>query len=309
VKKTPRPAPITARTKQHKSSQAVVNARFYVLFGSLLFAALCGLGATVAWLTNTPPSPDLTAALPRGKAVAELTAAAYISGRNIDVPYSSSLTTSADVIKAGNGNPLPVQDMAWAGFENDVIENVYFERHFFELTVLRDPANPRSGVDAYQLIIPVVLPTNGPPVLGALPYLSSSVPAVDRPAFDYGVSSNLSALPDAVETRLQDWASFWAADDRARLQAATPDGDPSVEYIGLGNFTAEQAEVLAGVRLDSGDWLVRARIELTGPSGFGTNVDMDITVTNVSSASPLIVAWGPAGSGVLPIGHNSVSRS
>jgi hypothetical protein len=287
----------------------VVNTRFYLLLGSLLFAAVAGLGASVAWLTNSPPAPDLSAALPKGKAVAELTAAAFVAGRPIPVPYSSTLTSSGGEIAAGNGSPLPVQDLLWSGFENDVIENVYFERHTFDLTVLRDPGNPRQGVDRYQLVVPVLLPDGGTPVLGALPYLTAVPDAFERPPFDYGGTLNLPSLPAAVEERLQDWAVHWAADDRTRLQASTPDGDTSVEYIGLGGFTSERVVVLAGVPLENGDWLVRARVELVGPSGFGTNVDMDITMTRATTASPQVVAWGPAGSGVLPIGHNSVARN
>lgn len=295
--------------KKHKSSQAVVNMRFYLIFGTLLFAAATGLAASLAWLTNSPPKPDLSAALPKGKAVAELTAAAYIAGRPLPVPYSSTLTSSGGEIAAGNGSPLPVQNLVWSGFENDVIENIYFERHTFDLTVLRDASNPRQGVLRYQLVVPVLLPAQGFPVLGALPYLTAVPDAGERPPFDYGGTLNLPSLPSAVEERLQDWAVHWAADDRPRLQATTPDGATDVEYVGLGGFDAERVIVLGGVPLENGDWLIRARVELVGPSGFATNVDMDITVTKTTTASPQVVAWGPAGSGVLPIGHNSVKRN
>ena len=44
-------------------------------------------------------------------------------------------------------------------------------------------------------------------------------------------------------------------------------------------------------------------------SGFSTNLDVDITLTNAETSSPLIVAWGEAGIGVLPLGANSKVKS
>lgn len=309
VRQQAKPAPVTARMKKHKSSQAVVNGRFYMLFGALIFAAVTGLGSTVAWVTNSPPAPDLTAAQPKGKAVAELTASAYVAGRPLPVPFSASLTPGEGEFNPGDGTPLPVQDLVWSGFERDIVEGIEFERHTFELTLLRDLENPRVGLDTYQLIVPVIVPTGSSPVLGALPYLTLVNKATNLPAFDYGGASNLPTLPQAIPDRLEDWARYWAADDRARLQASTPDGDTTVEYVGLGGFESSTVEVLGGVPLQNGDWLIRARIELNGPTGFTSKVDMDITMTDTASAAPLVVAWGPAGSGVLPVGHNSVKRT
>jgi hypothetical protein len=39
--------------------------------------------------------------------------------------------------------------------------------------------------------------------------------------------------------------------------------------------------------------------------GFISNMDVDITLTNATTAEPLIVGWGEAGIGVLSVGSNS----
>ena len=300
--------PLTARMRSHKSSQAVVNARFYTLLGTILLAAAAGVFATFAWLGNTPPQPDLLKAQPQGKAVAELTAAAVLAGRPLPVPLASSVSNSDEGITVGNGTPLQVVDLVWSGFTPSVTAGIAHERHVFEFTTLSDPKNPRSALLAYQMVIIVLVSDNDVPMLGAMPYLLPAAVPSQRLSFDYGAAKNLSKVPESVRSRLTDWATYWASDDRERLQTMTGDGRTTVEYAGLGGFVSEGINVLAAVPQPEGPWVLRVRVSLIGPNGFSTEVDMDVTVGEVSNATPQIVAWGPAGSGVLAVGHNSKNK-
>ena len=300
---------LTARMRSYKSSQAAVNARFYSLLGVLLFASAAGLLAMVAWFTNTPPQPDLLAAQPKGKAVAELTAAAVLSGRALPVPLASTVATSDEGVVIGNGTPLRAQDLVWSGFTPDVTAGIPFERHIFEFTVPKEIDNPRSGSFRYQLIVVVLVPEGDVPMLGALPLLEAAPDANTRLAFDYGAGGGVSQLPDTLRSRLTDWATYWAADDRTRLQSTTGDNRTSVEYQGLGGFVSSEVSILAALPQEGGTWLLRVRVQLTGPNGFGTEVDMDVTVGGVNQASPQVIAWGPAGSGVLTSGTNSRNKA
>lgn len=300
---------LTARMRSHKSSQAVVNARFYSLLGLLLFAASAGLLSMFAWFTNTPPAPNLLEAQPKGKAVAELTAAAVLAGRPLPVPLASTVATSDEGVVVGNATPLRAQDLVWAGFTPEVTAGIPLERHNFEFTVPKDLENPRTGTWRYRLVVVVLVPVGDEPMLGAMPYIESVADATTRLPFDYGAASGVSQVPDALRSRLADWASYWASDDRARLQSTTGDNRTSVEYLGLGGFVSTDISVLAALPQESGNWLLRVRVALTGPNGFGTEVDMDVTVAGVNQASPQVVAWGPAGSGVLASGHNSRNKA
>lgn len=300
---------LTARKRSHKSSQAVVNARFYTLLGMLLFAAASGVLATVAWFTNTPPQPDLMKAQPKGKAVAELTAAAVLAGRPLPVPLASTVSNSEDGVIVGNGSPLRAQDLVWAGFTPDVTAGIPLERHNFEFTVPKSLTNPRDGAIRYRLIVVVLVPEDDLPMLAAMPYIEAATDTLTRLAFDYGGSTGLSRVPDTLRARLADWATYWAADDRARLQSTTGDNRTTVEYPGLGGFVSSGIEVLAALPQESGEWLLRVRVALSGPNGFATEVDMDVTVSGVDQAAPQVVAWGPAGSGVLTSGTNSRDKA
>jgi hypothetical protein len=295
--------------RSYKSSQAVVNARFYSILGGLVFAALCGIFAVVAWLTNTPPAPDLLSAQPKGKAVAELTASAVLVGRPLPVPLGGSVATSDQGIVVGNGTPLQAQDLVWGGFIPEVTAGIPFERHLFEFIVPNDPKNPRTGSVRYRMTVIVLVVDGEVPMLGAMPYIEAAPQPVTRTKFDYGASSGVSQVPDAVRNRLADWASFWAIDDRQRLQAITGDGRTDVEYLGLGGFTSAGVTVLAAVPQQEGPWLLRVRVALSGPNGFATEIDMDVTISNANQAAPLVVAWGPAGSGVLSSGTNSKKKA
>jgi hypothetical protein len=300
---------LTARMRSYKSSQAVVNARFYAILGALVLSSLCGVFAVMAWLTNTPPAPDLLNAQPRGKAVAELTAAAVIAGRPLPVPLSASVATSDEGVLVGNGTPLQARDLVWGGFVPEVTAGVAFERHLFEFIVPKEANNSRSGTVRYRMTIVVLVPEGEVPMLGALPYIEAAPEPLVRLAFDYGASSGVSQVPEAVSERLVDWATFWASDDRQRLQATTGDGRTEVEYPGLGGFSSTGVSVFAAVPQENGPWLLRVRVALSGPNGFTTEVDMDVTISNVNQAAPLVVAWGPAGSGVLPSGTNSRNKA
>lgn len=295
--------------RSHKSSQAVVNARFYTLLAAVLLAAVAGIFASVAWLTNTPPQPDLLQAQPKGKAVAELTARAVLAGRPLPVPLATSVAQSEEGYTVGNGTALSVSDLIWSGFTPDVTSGVPHERHTFEFTVPLDSANIRSGVNRYQMVVVVLVPEGDLPVLGALPYITPSVEPTGRIAFDYNGTNAISKVPESVRARLDDWATYWAGDDRNRLQATTGDGRTDVEYPGLGGFASSGTTVLSAVPQPEGPWVLRVRVALTGPNGFNTEVDLDMTVDQVTQAAPSIVAWGPAGSGVLPVGHNSRSKA
>ena len=300
---------LTARMRSHKSSQAVVNTRFYLIFGSLVIAAAAGLLASFAWMTNSTPQPDLMKAQPKGKAIAELTASAVLAGRPLNVPMAKTVFSSEEGIRVGSGLPMPVVDLVWSGFSKDQIQNIPYEFHSFEVVSSIDPKNVLAGTVRYTLIVVVLVPENQTPMLGALPYFTLPTESGERIAFDYGGNQFVSKVPASVNSRLEDWASYYASDDRDRLQSTTPDGRTEVEYKGLGGFTSSGVSILGALPQQSGPWLLRIRVQLVGANGFNTEVDMDITIDGVNQAAPQIVAWGPAGSGVLAIGHNSIIKN
>lgn len=282
-----------------RSSAPVLQIRLILVLGSLLLAAVAGVVSTFAWLSLSIPEPDLTKALPEGKAVAEIAAKDWLNGEVLSVPSSGiELPKSA--------NPLPYSALSWDGFTTSSLPSgVVYELHSFSLQLVEPSPDGKSTVKRNMILtVPVSLNSEGDPIIVGFPYMEQSSTKPEEIIFDYtDVASG--ALPGGASEQITKWAQSWASDNREQLKLLTGDTTGGVEYRGIGGFAPDRVQILNAVpggnnSYGSDTYLVRVRIFLSSSSAnkFTTATELDLTLADASSGLPKIVGWGPAGKGL-----------
>jgi len=304
---------LSARSNTYKSSAKLVNTRFYMIFGALLLSALLGLLGFIGNVLSSNDSIDLSTEIPKGKAEAELVAEAFLSGKPYPIDYAKSFNAKYDEFYQVSPVAHKYDDFVWKGFK----KYDFGEIHYFYI-IKNNPDYDLSiseineeKVFIEELIINLIIDDNI--ALAALPFIKKIYIDKTENTYDYGDEDTLSNVPDMVDVKLEEWAKYYLADDRKNLQLVTPDNDVNSEYIGLGGFVSKGVEILSatplnvedGKTLNYNDWLLRVRVAMESTDGFISNMDVDITLTNATTAEPLIVGWGEAGIGVLSVGSNS----
>ncbi|MDA8317667.1 MAG: hypothetical protein M0010_21260 [Actinomycetota bacterium] len=125
--------------------------------------------------------------------------------------------------------------------------------------------------------------------------------------------SSTSSVSGAVQTVINDWLAAYTSGNDAELHLAVGDPDPKHTYVALSGVrrasdtvvaaspigNANQDEMIAEVELNllwNHEHESPPSLEGTsGPSGPQTT--MDLLIAHASSAAPVVVAWGPPGSG------------
>lgn len=290
-----------------RSSAPVLKVRLYLVMGALVFSAVCGILAILVVVSRSnAPQVAQGAALPSAVAEATATASEYLAGRPVTMSLAGGLE---DLLKPA-GKPLAgVSSVDWVGFTPATpVAGTNLELHRFLVTVPgEDPDNPRR----YTLTVPVQLVATKTakaedgstvvvaqqPVLAAAPSLEAALrPASGLPRFDWENAPTPALSPSPqMDSAVKDWATAYLANDSDGLSKVVRDPEGR-QYVGLGGFTLEDAEVLAAVKGNQGD-IVRVSLTAKGPGDFVVPMEFDLLATGVESGDPSITAWGAPGTG------------
>lgn len=290
------------------SSHARFTARFWVVVGLLVTAALAGVASLVAQLARPSPEP-VTAPEIYFQPEATIAARAYLDG--VAPPFAVADGVGIALVPDGDlaagrpaedepaRGPIPHRDLTW--LDAELIFVPYGEDDHRAVEIHRFLV----GTDASPFVVTVpmveaVRDGVSVPALGAVPSLAAYDPARDGPAvdpLDWDVVYETDAATDALEGRIREWAEAYAADDRRTLLELTADQRNGVEYRGLGGWRA--AEVDVGGVFGRPDGLSGVHVEVTLTSGgddpVATTASFDLLVDNAGASLPAIVAWGAAG--------------
>lgn len=165
----------------------------------------------------------------------------------------------------------------------------------------------------YEAALEVFVPTEGAPAVSSGPSLEPvNVTVHHSDAIGWvGATDVGSAVGDPIAAAVDRWALALLSGDPEQLRLATGDGDASRTYLPLPATPLDQARVLvAGTRPDGSDRMV-ARVaieaqwrtvpEADQPEGFTgfAPVVYDVLVERASTATPVVVAWGGPGTGMV----------
>lgn len=178
-------------------------------------------------------------------------------------------------------------------------------------TTVFDPAGSVGTVwaDTYSVEVLVAVDSRGGVEVISAPSMIPTTPPVDDgwaptdPSWPGLASANAS---DAVDAVVQRWAEVYVLGSAEDLALAT--GDPDEEHSYLPLDLADRPDTVTAVAeaaADAGEGRQVVRVSLTfawdGKDGEdpieAPRVDMDLLVERADTASPVVVAWGPAGSG------------
>lgn len=127
-----------------------------------------------------------------------------------------------------------------------------------------------------------------------------------------GLTSSPS-VSGAVQTVVNDWLTAYTSGDNAELHLAVGDPDPHHTYVALSGVRSASDTVVAAApigKASQNELIVQVELHLlwdhehepppepVGTSGpAGPKTTMDLLVAHAASAVPVVVAWGPPGSG------------
>lgn len=178
-------------------------------------------------------------------------------------------------------------------------------------TTVFDPSSAVGTLwtDTYSVEVLVAVDSRGGVEVVSAPSMIPTTPPVDDgwaptdPAWTGLPSANAS---DAVDAVVQRWADVYVLGSAEDLALATGDPDEEHSYLPL-DLADRPDSVTAAVAAaaDAGEDRQVVRVSLVfawdGADGEdpleAPRVDMDLLVERASTASPVVVAWGPAGSG------------
>lgn len=262
-----------------------------------IIVGVCSIGSALNLALN-PPIPDMKkntvssteVNFSAGKSVAQAKVAEWLAQTPTPLPGGHIISWDGfDTIAAGK-----------AKSESDNPANAAELHHFTLATTLGDKT---VFYDATVLV-------NVSDALGAIastePTLLPRVPASPQ-----GWSSQVWAgydnaqVPDAVNQSASQWAkAFTESADALRLYVGDEDGSHS--YMPLQGARVLSAAVTNGgyIKVEGEEQVkvIIARVELTlawssAADAKGSKVMYDVRVEQAHTASPKIVAWGPAGTG------------
>ena len=277
----------------------ILKIRLALVLGGLSMSALLGLVSTLAWLTNNPPVQDVASMQPKGKGLAEIVAESWLGGRPVLVPVLK------DVALPESKVPMVYSDLTWEGYVSRTLPSgVVYELHRMLVLFPFTLDNGEKSNRVMRVYVTIALGADGKPYLATMPSLAAVDMRDGQGRVDY---TDLSPkdLPSSAIEQIDAWATAWSEDDRDQLKLLTGDITSGIEYTGLGGFSSEGSQVIAG--LPAGEtiygtdtYLVRVRISLTagGANQYITETDMDLTMIDTTTGLPRIVGWGPAGAGL-----------
>lgn len=278
--------------------------RRYVKASVILCPVL--LLVALAAVTKTQPQPSSEPAGSPGQVAATVELDQWLAEHPSPLPGASILSydgaTPVAPPKGYKGAPL-----TWKG----AIE---------EFTLVSHPTS--QSPSTWRVGIEVALDRSGGAVAISGPSFLPSVSAEPGAWSQGGPWPGLTAtssVSGGVQTVINNWLSAYTSGSDAALHLAVGDPDPAHTYVALSGVRQASDTVLAAAPVGKpadGDLAVEISVSLLwdhehlpppgvlGTSGSsGTSVSpapqttMDLLVAHASSAAPVVVAWGPPGSG------------
>ena len=183
----------------------------------------------------------------------------------------------------------------------------------------------------FEADVEVALTASGPVALGGPSLMPVQLgPSAGSAATQSGPWPGLVAttsVPPAVSQTVQSWADAYTSGNPATLALAVGDPDTADHYTPLSGVAAVAATVgeAAQVKGTTGDDMaVEVALDITwagqqngqstnGPSGGnqsavnpqGPQTTLDLLVERAHTAAPVVVAWGPPGSGPTLIAYKN----
>lgn len=171
----------------------------------------------------------------------------------------------------------------------------------------------------YRVDVEVALGPNGSATPVGGPSIEPGPPTIASPASDGpwpGINATAS-VPSAVAAAITGWADAYVSGSPSSLHLAVGDPNPADHYQPLSGVSSVTATPIwgASIRAASADeMIVEVRLALTwdgqqtptglsgdsgvsGTSGAAPTTTVDLLIERANSAAPVVVAWGPPGSG------------
>jgi hypothetical protein len=267
-----------------RSSDAKLKVKVWTVLGLLIFCSLAGVFSLFAWMGNSGGGATVSAGgSARAASFAAAVASDWVAGR----PYSVPVAKDLEVPTNPPSEALPgVVSLTWSGFVAVEERGRYLETNYFAV-----PGDPPR-----RLAVTVEITANGP-VLAASPALEPLKIGPGGDAFDRRNQTQQQVTADLTRV-VTDWANAYAADNRQRLKELTGDPEPSRGYAGLGGMTASNVQIVSLVGGPVENTAV-ARVQVRLNDGtFSMPAEYDLLVSQWATATPKVLAWGAAGSGM-----------
>jgi len=153
----------------------------------------------------------------------------------------------------------------------------------------------------WRAVIEVAVVAPGEAVAISGPDLEPYPSAVQAPASGPWPGTNASSdVPSTVSAAISAWANAYCSGNPAILRLAVGDVDPAHVYAPLAGVGAEHVAAVWYAGLPDGDALaqvdlwVRWAAQRSAPT---QPMVLDVLVARASLLAPLVVSWGPAGTG------------
>jgi hypothetical protein len=253
----------------------------------------------LASMTATHPSSSVTSLASPGRTAATIAVEQWLAERPSPLPGASILSYDGQspiaTVKA-KGEPTPT----WHG-----------ELESFTLVSHEASADPTT----WSVGVEVALDRSGGAVAlsgpSFLPAPTASGGTWDEGGPWPGLVAT-STVSGSVQTVVNDWLAAYTSGDDAELHLAVGDPNAAHRYVALSNVRSATDTVVAAapVGKKADELAVEVQLDIVfdgehqpttsfgapaGPSGPATT--MDLLVAHASSAAPVVVAWGPPGSG------------
>jgi len=168
----------------------------------------------------------------------------------------------------------------------------------------------------YQVDLEVAIGANGSAVPVGGPSVEPGPPPIASPASDGpwpGINATAS-VPSTVAQAITGWADAYTSGSPSSLHLAVGDPNPADHYQPLSGVSSVTATPTWGARIGSpsaDEMIVQVDLDIvwdgqqnvsglsgvSGTSGNAPTTTLDLLVERADSAAPVVVAWGPPGSG------------
>jgi hypothetical protein len=231
----------------------------------------------------------------QGQAAADLALRAWLAGNPAPIPGGRVVSW-----EGATPNRPPADDGNSFGASNRVVYPTEIDAF-----VVADGA----GLMYRASVLVALDPAGGSTVLGSPslePIPVSRNDGVDQDAA-WG-SMKPGTASDEVQSAIRVWADALTSDDGSNLRLAVGDQDASHAYLPMPVLAGAEASAVRGVLVPTGDpqkaatqMIVRVSLTLTaGRTNTGqsqTATEYDVLVDRYDTGAPVVVAWGPPGSG------------
>lgn len=306
------PDRVQRRTRAYRAAvwATVVSAP---LLAAALFVSLGKNQVQAPPVTHAAPAPASSVTSP-GRAAATVAVQQWLAQKPSPLPGASIMAWTGAVRLPVAAQPPGSDENGGGGDSSDTsvngsgIPEAHYETDTFTLVTT-------SGV-FWDASIEVAVDAR--PGGGAAPVTGVSITPVPGPASDAwdtdqpwpGVPKQTS-VPGAVSAAIQSWAAAWTSGSPGTLAQAVQDPDGRHFYTPVSGVASVSPSVLYSAPSPAGGGTEMVEVSLgiawkgqkappanlgQGSNG-GTPTVMDLLVAHAGTAAPVVVAWGPPGSG------------